>query len=543
MKVKKLRLNRTKIISVFIILVIAVSGFIFATNRASASISVVEDGMKIDTKILYSIARFPGYDYVLRENWNVMINGEAGGKMQLLVPPGEDSSKGRTFAHGDTLWAWGAAMGGNPQYVRDTLSNVMATPIKRIDNGAMFKRYYSRDIAEEAGAFLTVKSDVKGTGLLEIQTTPFPTGTISVPGEAAAAKPFDVVFNGKEYEPFKVDKINWQLFVNTSLKDSGSASASAIQNKKVPITILGEGQHTVKLVLTDAIERSTTIEKKITVKKSVDGPIVTPDPEPTPDDNLPPTVKIKAPLEVKAGDPFCISADAADEDGTIEGYSWSAVGLNGELSDSDSCDVYYMEEGTKTVSVTVVDDKGSSASDSTQIKVVPPTPSARIDVEGALKENRKVTLNDNSSSPKMFPINQSITELTAMDGNETAYLAKPDNQGIYKEARFAVFVDKNKNNVPEENEQFHYVSSELGFNRAYNVEGAGYSFNMAFIQKGAKLPDLSTDVFEGSNIKAMLGESDIFVLVSPAQKFKCLHYESHIEGDTVTSILFIQPAE
>ncbi|MFE8703923.1 Ig-like domain-containing protein [Cytobacillus sp. FJAT-54145] len=128
-----------------------------------------------------------------------------------------------------------------------------------------------------------------------------------------------------------------------------------------------------------------------------------PEPEPEPDPNLPPTVTINAPSEVKAGDPFCISAAASDPDGTIDAYYWSTT-LEGTLTGPSSCGMYSLEEGTESVDVSVTDDKGASASDSKTIRILPPTPSADLSIGGTLKENREVTLASTSTSPQYFPI-------------------------------------------------------------------------------------------------------------------------------------------
>lgn len=85
--------------------------------------------------------------------------------------------------------------------------------------------------------------------------------------------------------------------------------------------------------------------------------------EPLPDPNLPPTVTINAPDVVRAGDEFCISANASDPDGTIENYSWN-TSLNGTITGSSGCGMYSLKEGQETVTVVVTDDKGATGSDS-----------------------------------------------------------------------------------------------------------------------------------------------------------------------------------
>jgi len=427
-KNKWFQISQKKVIVILSILIITLTTIVLANIKASASINVVEDGMKIDSDILYNIPRFPGYDYILRENWNVIIDGNVGGKMQLLVPPGEESSKGRTFAHGDTLWAWGAAMGGNPQYVKDTLMDVRATPIKRIDNGLSFKRYYSRDIAQESGAILTVKDNGNGSGFLDVKTTPFPTAYVSVPPKVKPGETFNVIIDAREFEPFKSDKIEWSIFVDSALKKSGVATSSSISSLKVPITISGEGSYTVKLVVKDAIERSTTSSKSITSSKTVTGPIEAPNnpliPEPEPND--PPIARIDSATTVKAGDYLDVSGlNSTDVDGFITSYSWNTGNTSySSLSDSHTGQVVYPEEGRQTIYLTVTDDDGASGSTAQSVNVLAPTPEAHLTFgDGSIqKVNRKVILDTkNTKSPAFYPVKweEAIWEITPMDGQSS----------------------------------------------------------------------------------------------------------------------------
>jgi hypothetical protein len=144
-------------------------------------------------------------------------------------------------------------------------------------------------------------------------------------------------------------------------------------------------------------------------------------PPPPPPENLPPTVNISGPIEIKAGDPFCISADASDPDGTLETYSWNTPSLIGSVTDDASCGVYYLEEGSYPVTVTVTDDEGATGEDTVYINVLPPTPVASMNVGGTLKENRTVNIDTFSSSPLHFPI----------DWTKSYFLIEPlDGQSI-----------------------------------------------------------------------------------------------------------------
>jgi alpha-tubulin suppressor-like RCC1 family protein len=141
-------------------------------------------------------------------------------------------------------------------------------------------------------------------------------------------------------------------------------------------------------------------------------------PTPPVPENLPPSVIINAPVEIKAGDPFCISADASDPDGTLETYSWNTPSLIGSVVDDSTCGVYYLDEGTYPVTVTVTDDEEATGEDTVYINVKPPTPVASMNVGGTLKENRKVNIDTLSSSPLYFPLDwtKSYFMIEPLDG-------------------------------------------------------------------------------------------------------------------------------
>lgn len=212
----------------------------------------------------------------------------------------------------------------------------------------------------------------------------------------------------------KKDGSQYTLTAHPKLTWTSSNTAVAAVTSSGVVTPKKVGTTTITAHFNDT---SQGINVKDTLSFQVIDCTVTPPPTEPADDNEPPEVTILGPSVIKAGDEFCISAYATDSDGTIEGYSWSTGSMqNGPTSHQSKCEAYYLNEGTYTVSVTVTDDDGATGNDTTQIEVIPPTPEALVTFTGTLKENRKFTANDQSTTPKHYPINQSYITLKPLDG-------------------------------------------------------------------------------------------------------------------------------
>ncbi|WP_018395864.1 PKD domain-containing protein [Bacillus sp. 37MA] len=199
----------------------------------------------------------------------------------------------------------------------------------------------------------------------------------------------------------------------------------------------------------------------LTAKATVIVSATPPEPEPEPIPNLDPEVEIQGPVVVRAGEEFCLHASASDRDGEIISYDWNYNAI-GSLWGQTGCGLYYNKEGEKTVQVTVTDDAGGTASDTHTILVVPPTPIADFKQEGALKENRKWTVIDTTSTPKKFPIVEEKWTIEAVDpANNVPEILKykgsltedkvidllMKKEGKYKVTRFV----RNSYNDPDKN--------------------------------------------------------------------------------------------
>lgn len=259
-----------------------------------------------------------------------------------------------------------------------------------------------------------------------------------------------------------------------------------------------------------------------------------PDPEPVEPPNQPPSVNIEGPTTVMAGETFCLHADASDPDGQIINYSWDYSGV-GTLSNADGCDLWYEyksdQDAKKTVRVTVMDDDGATASDDHIINVLPPKPTAGLEISGTEKENRKVTLKDASSSPEKYPITDNVTVLTGQTQKETVILYEPIYKEPFKTVRVLVVVIS-KDFIKTE---FEYDSNTHGFDNVYTANNGDANIQFMFTNGNAD----SVDFFKDLNTKIDLKNKSLFALTSNAT-YELLDNESQIDGDTLFMGLTIQ---
>lgn len=88
-------------------------------------------------------------------------------------------------------------------------------------------------------------------------------------------------------------------------------------------------------------------------------------------DNLTPVAVLDAPLRVRAGEPVLLDARrSTDEDGFITEY-WYETGDDAPLRQTVSAELYktYDEPGTYSVTLHVIDDRGSKDTDRAEIEV------------------------------------------------------------------------------------------------------------------------------------------------------------------------------
>ena len=139
-------------------------------------------------------------------------------------------------------------------------------------------------------------------------------------------------------------------------------------------------------------------------------------PTPAPSNLKPPVARISMPDQVVAGEKFIVSgADSFDSDGTIVKYTWQHPNVQDALYGKSSDTRYGLDsiDTTQTITLTVTDNDGLTATTSRDIKVVAPAPAAKLQILGTLKENRKITLHNASKNVSDdFPIIPGKTRFT-----------------------------------------------------------------------------------------------------------------------------------
>lgn len=138
------------------------------------------------------------------------------------------------------------------------------------------------------------------------------------------------------------------------------------------------------------------------------GPSTTPPPTSGPGELYPPFARITAPTKVKGGQSFIVSgANSFDKDGTIVSYAWEQPNANEALYGKSSDTSYPLSliGTTQTITLKVTDNSGLTGTTSQDVEVVAPVPAPYLTVGGTLKENRKVSLhNETRVRPEDFPI-------------------------------------------------------------------------------------------------------------------------------------------
>jgi len=159
-------------------------------------------------------------------------------------------------------------------------------------------------------------------------------------------------------------------------------------------------------------------------------------------DNEPPVAIITGPREELAGANCKLDGRKSyDRDGEIVQYIWETPGGTVSQTGNGFIVVWYPYDGnyirTEYVKLTVIDDSGASDTTEAAIDILPPVPTAVLNIAGTFRENRKVTLDASGSiSPSRYPINSylwtisnsaNVRSVAALNGN-----AK--NDVIYKAA-------------------------------------------------------------------------------------------------------------
>lgn len=244
----------------------------------------------------------------------------------------------------------------------------------------------------------TVTAKLKGQPYLEV--TP---ETITIKnGEKASYKAFYIDQTEKRTEV--TDKATWKAIEKEIAVSNGKGVFTGVKDGKTQVEAAYNGlKGNAELIVsaTPAPEPPEEVEEEIP--------------------NEPPTVELIVPETVTVGDKFCAVANAQDSDGTIESYGWDYSGRGDIQGKRQACDLYYEEEGEKTVTVVVTDDDGESAEDTKKIIVTKPMPTAYFNATGTHKENRKISLhavhpyNNNNVALNSYPLVKETWTIQTVD--------------------------------------------------------------------------------------------------------------------------------
>ena len=219
--------------------------------------------MAINNKL--SVLEFYPFDFIYDKDVKVYLrDGTYLGWMSHIAQDDASRLYGRTFAHPSTTYAWGEAFGGNPSFVRDF---VKITSLRNKANGAIYSRAHSGALAFSSGANVTHVSVNGATSHLVVDKTSFPTGSFTTPSIVNQSEDFNLVLNGREYNPH-TSFLRYEVWVDSFYKvQEGSVDQDSVTSLNVPLILHSSGNRNVTVRLFDSVERRTDIHRTVYVNR------------------------------------------------------------------------------------------------------------------------------------------------------------------------------------------------------------------------------------------------------------------------------------
>lgn len=267
----------------------------------------------------------------------------------------------------------------------------------------------------------------------------------------------------------------------TSTATWTSSDTSVATVSKGVVTFKKVGSTTIKVTSNGKTEsvKVTTVDCTIVPLPTPTDPSEPPPPPPPPS-NDPPTVVIEGPKKVVLGELVCYDAIAEDPDGFIELYEWDEELNNFDSANKKENKICGKFKNIGDIPLIVhVQDNGNELGedkkwgyDVATITVVAPQPTAYVNIDGTLKENRRVTAqpydpyNGNTEAHKESPIVKHTLTIESLDDeNKSKLFIEKSISGNVKQDELYPFLGKFSGDVKITS----YVENSLGDNDTFET--------------------------------------------------------------------------
>ncbi|MBA2176835.1 PKD domain-containing protein [Halobacillus locisalis] len=316
--------------------------------------------------------------------WYVDVNGEAEvGTMLFFRPTGSSLgdiayNRGLTFAQPQTWARWFDTFNANEEYALNNFKELRSTYLQRKgdQDSEPYNLGHSRQLGWMSGAIVTQleRSYDKTIKYVNVQTTPWATGSVSAPNSATQGEYFNLTLDGEEFHPY-ASEMNFEIYIDGKKQTTETVQSSKVTNYTVPLRINDTGQHEIRVYSHDAVYRGEWAETNITIEASK----IPPPPTDPPDEEEygPPVADFDyAPNLVIEGKEVQFQDDSHHPDGLrIVDYDWD---IDGASRSGRSPTYTKGTHGLISATLTVTDEKGSTDS-TTQLIPVYSEPTAIID--------------------------------------------------------------------------------------------------------------------------------------------------------------------
>lgn len=359
------------------------------------------------------------HEFFYETDWDVMVDGKLEGRMIFLRPMDPlFYNEGRTFAHPNTWKKWAEIFNGNPEFAQ---KNLITSSFKIWDGVGIEDQTmgHSVMIGLVTGAIVEQKwnEDLK-KNYVEVTTSSFPQGTMSVPNRVSQGESFDAILNAEEFNPH-ADYVRWEIYDSGQLIAKGNRSTNMLTDFAFPITLHEIGVRNLKIKYFDRVERETSFDTTIEVM-AIDG-YKPPNEGEWEIPNMPPVAMLYADPDYYWVETVTIQDHSYDGDGEIVERDFR---INGSPSTFTRNFPRVTQPTPHEAWLKVTDDEGESDTTSRTFIILPTIPTAEVNIGGALKVNRKIEVNA-TASDYFSPVH-----VAPIDYSRTTWSIVPLSPGI-----------------------------------------------------------------------------------------------------------------